>query len=161
MPLTAAEKQRRYRQRLKEKDLEGVKEKERNRWRRRKAEGKIKSIGDMSARQQRSKRKEWKKTNANRAAKRHCAMEADRIDEVDESVNECLIDTAASSVSSTPSLSRQALRGGKERKRNRSGHLMLTLDGTIASNPLPALLLITLCPADNELFTVFWTSSDS
>jgi hypothetical protein len=48
MPLSAAEKQRRYRQRLKEKDEEAAKVKERRRWHSRKAAGKVKAIDDMT-----------------------------------------------------------------------------------------------------------------
>jgi len=66
MPLTAAEKQRRYRQKLKDKDEVGEKEKERKRWAARQRAGKVKNIADLTPRQQRAKRKQWEINNERR-----------------------------------------------------------------------------------------------
>lgn len=68
MPLSAAEKQRRYRAR---RDADPVKraeylEKERQAWHNKKAKGKIKMIGDLSSRSQRKLRRQWRE-----AQKRH------------------------------------------------------------------------------------------
>jgi len=65
----AAANQRRYRLKLKEQDTEAELMKERQRWHRRKAEGKIKPIADMTQRQQRATRKKWKKWRENRKRK--------------------------------------------------------------------------------------------
>ena len=61
MPLSAAEKMRRYRAKIKESDrYEEVLQKDRNRWQERKRNGKIKPISEKSARQQRQQRRTWK-----------------------------------------------------------------------------------------------------
>ena len=62
MPLTAAEKQRRYRERQRSNPLRYDKylRKEQKRWKERKASGKIKLILDMTPRDQRQQRRKWK-----------------------------------------------------------------------------------------------------
>lgn len=61
MSLSAAEKMRRYRAKIKESDrYEEVLQKDRNRWQERKRNGKIKPISEKSARQQRQQRRTWK-----------------------------------------------------------------------------------------------------
>ena len=62
MVLTAAEKQKRYRERMKQ-DPEKYKrylQAERKRWKTRRSEGKIKGIKEMSTRAQRQQRRRWK-----------------------------------------------------------------------------------------------------
>ena len=102
MPLTSAEKQRRYREKLKEKDAEAQKEKERERWRRRVNDGKIKKIDDLTPRQQRLKRKEWKRGNERRRNQ--------KIQQVNEETEPML----------TPTMSRQKIRGRSEKRKDRS-----------------------------------------
>jgi hypothetical protein len=53
---------------LQQKDREVAKENERIRWHRRKIEDKVKTINDLSARDQRSKRKKWAEDNRSRAS---------------------------------------------------------------------------------------------
>jgi len=67
MPLSAAEKQRQYRERLKSRLGDAVLEKERARCCKRKAERKIKTIHDLTPREQRAKREMWKKQYLKRA----------------------------------------------------------------------------------------------
>ena len=126
MPLTAAEKQRRYRQRLKEKDSEAVKEKERQRWHRRKTAGKVKGINDLTPREQRSKRRQWQQWNKRRAAERRLRNDAMLVardsDDMQNVMDVDLDETPTSSYISSTSqtLSRQALRGRKEKRKDRS-----------------------------------------
>lgn len=76
MPLSAAEKQRRYRQRLNDKDSESAKEKERKRWHSRREQGKVKTFRDMTPREQRAERKKWMALSAKRVNERRLAKEA-------------------------------------------------------------------------------------
>jgi len=55
-----ADIQRAYRERQKEKSHEGALEKERQRWVRRRSQGRVKGIADMTNREQRSIRKKWR-----------------------------------------------------------------------------------------------------
>ena len=66
-PLTGAERQRQFRQRLMNHDADAAREKERLRWHRRRTAGKVKTINEMDPREQRSKRKQWKADNQRRA----------------------------------------------------------------------------------------------
>jgi len=119
MPLSAAEKQRRHRQKMKERDPEAAKEKERNRWRRRKAEGKIKVFRDLTAREQRAKRKQWKLANANRAEQRRRSKETQ--DETSEIMLESTIEESEHSLpTSSQFLSPQAVRGRKRLRKDRT-----------------------------------------
>ena len=95
MPLSAAEKQRRYREKLKNLDREGMKEKEHRRWHQRKAAGKIKVVSDMTPREQRLQRRMWKKSNESRAERRR-------------------------STNAITEESRQKVRGRREKRRDRS-----------------------------------------
>ena len=62
MPLSAAEKTRRYRARLQEDEerLAAVREKDRRRWHERKEVGKIRLIAHKTAREQRGQRRKWR-----------------------------------------------------------------------------------------------------
>ena len=62
MPLSAAEKMRRYRDRLQqdEERLAAVREKDRKRWHERKEDGKIRLIAHKTAREQRGQRRKWR-----------------------------------------------------------------------------------------------------
>jgi len=69
-PQSTAKRARKYREKLKENDAAGTKEKERNRWHQRKAAEKVKTISKMSKKQQRYKRKKWNQDNQKRAEKK-------------------------------------------------------------------------------------------
>ena len=58
MPMTDAEKQRRYRQKQKEKYSEAAKENECKRWHHRKAMGKVQTFNDLTPREKRAKEKQ-------------------------------------------------------------------------------------------------------
>ena len=117
MPLSAAEKQRRYRQRLKVKDCDAAKEKERQRWHQRKAAGKITAISDLSERQQRAKRRYWRQQNKLRVQrKKESVAEA----AIGEDEIESPISTSASCISVNSGGSRQKIRGRKEKRKDRS-----------------------------------------
>ena len=60
--MTNAEKQRRYRERMKSNEETRIAylERERQRWNKRVADGKVKKIKDMSVREQRSQRRKWR-----------------------------------------------------------------------------------------------------
>ena len=80
----------------------------------------------MTLRQQRAKRKQWKQWNARRAAERQCSEDERENDESSDLrvVNVSVDTSAVSSSSQTPSSSRmpsrQAVRGRKEKLRDRS-----------------------------------------
>ena len=104
MPLSAAEKQRRYRERLKENAelYEDYLQKERNRWQERKQSGKLKQISDMTKREQRQKRRRWKEQQ------RKCREKKLAFDETTP---------PPTPVGPTPGPSRQAVEGRKVRRR--------------------------------------------
>jgi len=120
MPLSAAEKQRRYRQRLKDKDSDAAREKERRRWHQRKAAGKITAIGDLTERQQRAKRRYWRQQNKLRAQRKQEAVAQAEVDQ-DEiaSLIECST-PGGSCISANSGSSRQKIRGRKEKRKDRS-----------------------------------------
>ena len=112
MPLTAAEKQYRYRQRKKEQDYEAVKESERKRWHLRNRQGKIKTIQKMTPREQRQKRRMWKKFNLKRK------QETVSNNVPDDDSNDVSNDDDVDLNISTPSS--QQIRGRKRKRKDRS-----------------------------------------
>ena len=71
MPLSAKEKQRRFRERINQDPIkrEAYLKKERERWKQRKQSGKVKGVKDMTEREQRSARKAWRTKQAKYRAK--------------------------------------------------------------------------------------------
>ena len=72
MPLSAAEKMKRYRERIKSdpQRYEQVKSKERARWHHRCATGEIKTIKGMNAREKRARRRGWQADSIERSIKK-------------------------------------------------------------------------------------------
>ena len=62
MPLSAAERQRLRRQRIRENPElhDAIKQKERQRWHKRNQEGKVRTVDELSEREKRSRRKKWR-----------------------------------------------------------------------------------------------------
>jgi hypothetical protein len=122
MPLSAAEKQRRYRQRLKDKDKDAAMEKERRRWHQRQAAGKITPISDLTERQKRAKRRYWKKHNNLRVQRKQVAVAQAEVslnqNEIESVLTDCTPSMSCISVDS--SSSRQRIRGRKVKRKDKS-----------------------------------------
>lgn len=111
MALTGAEKQRRHRQKLKENNYDAAKAAERARWHRRKQEGKIKTILNLTPREQRTKRKEWREMNRKRAAEKRSKQLQDI--SLDSNISQLSVQE------STASNSRQRIKGRQKLRRDR------------------------------------------
>src|SRR5438034_9698234 len=123
MPMTAAERQQRYKLRLKAQDEEAAKEKERSRWHQRKPAGKIKLINDLTPRAQGSKRKYWKNDNRKRARKRKIEEESeqhDKNEDLDKSETNENETSENLNISVTSQVSQQANRGRKKIRKDRA-----------------------------------------
>lgn len=111
MPKSAAERQRERRARVKADSSlnEQVKQRERDRWQRRVAQHKVKTIADMSAREQRYQRKKWRqKWNERQTKRKMTTNEAAEVESV------------GPHFPVTPSSSRQKLRGRQLVRRDRA-----------------------------------------